>query len=50
MLQGLLICQNKKKDFDTLKKELNIFVPKIYNWAICDTFCTGLKITKKYKK
>ncbi len=50
MLQGLLICQNKKKDFKTLEKELNTFVPKIYNWAICDTFCSGLKITKKYKK
>ena len=50
MLQGLLICQDKKKDFNKLKEELNIFVPKIYNWAICDTFCTGLKITKKYKK
>ena len=26
------------------------YIPLIDNWAICDTFCAGLKITKKYKK
>ena len=26
------------------------FIPKIDNWAICDTFCAGLKFTKKYPK
>ena len=25
-------------------------MPKIYNWGVCDTFCAGLKITRKYKK
>lgn len=25
-------------------------MPKIDNWAVCDVFCAGLKITKKYKE
>ena len=25
-------------------------MPKINNWAVCDTFCAGLKITKKHKE
>ena len=24
-------------------------MPKIDNWAVCDIFCAGLKITKKYR-
>ena len=48
MLQGMLICF-LKEDFKTVKKEIEKFIPKIDNWAICDTFCAGLKITKKYK-
>lgn len=50
MLQGMLIGLSKEKDFETISKYINKFVPKIDNWAICDTFCAGLKITKKYKK
>ena len=48
MLQGMLIGF-LKEDFKTVKKEIGKFIPKIDNWAICDTFCAGLKITKKYK-
>lgn len=50
MLKGFIIGQYKKLDFLELKKYLLDFVPKINDWAICDTFCSGLKITKKYKK
>ena len=32
------------------KKYIKNFLPKINNWAICDTFCVGLKITKKNKE
>lgn len=31
-------------------KHIEEFVPKIDNWAVCDVFCAGLKITKKYKE
>ena len=50
MLQGMLIGQAKKEDINTILRYVEKYVPKIDNWAICDVFCAGLKITKKYKK
>lgn len=50
MLQGMLIGQAKNEKIDTILKCIEGFIPKIDNWAICDTFCAGLKITKKHKK
>ena len=50
MLQGMLIGQAKKEDINIILKYIEDYVPKIDNWAICDVFCAGLKITKKYKK
>lgn len=49
MLKGMLIGLSKKLNWDEVKGYIEEFVPKIDNWAICDTFCAGLKITKKYK-
>ncbi len=48
MLQGMLIGL-EKKDINIVEKQIEEFVPKIDNWAVCDVFCSGLKITKKYK-
>jgi len=50
LLQGMIIGLSKEKDLEIHLKRIKEFVPKIDNWAICDTFCAGLKITKKYKK
>lgn len=50
MLQGMIIGLSKEKDFEKIKKYIVEFIPKIDNWAVCDTFCAGLKITKKYKE
>lgn len=50
MLQGMLIGQAKKEDINIILKYIEDYVPKIDNWAICDVFCAGLKITKKYKE
>ena len=50
MLKGILIGSYKNLEFEELEKYINIFVPKICDWAICDSFCNSLKITKKYKK
>ncbi len=47
MLQGMIIGL-KKEDISIIKKDIENFVPKIDNWAVCDTFCSGLKIIKKY--
>lgn len=49
MLQGMLIG-GAKENFDVIISYIQEFIPKIDNWAVCDTFCTGLKITKKYKE
>lgn len=48
MLQGMIIALiSQKQDIDIIIKYIDNFVPKIDNWAMCDTFCTGLKITEK---
>lgn len=49
MLQGMLIGL-AKQDFKTTQKQIKEFITKIDNWAVCDIFCSGLKITKKYKE
>lgn len=50
MLKGMLIGLNRKLDWNELKRYIEDFVPKIDNWAICDTFCAGLKLTNEYKE
>lgn len=50
MLKGMIIGLNIKYEWKEIKNYIEEYVPKIDNWAICDTFCTGLKITHKYKK
>ena len=49
MIKGMIIGLSKE-NLGKIQKYIKDFVPKIDNWAVCDTFCTGLKITKKYKK
>ena len=49
LLQGLVIGYAKISIEETFKYLKN-FVPKINSWAVCDTTCSNLKITKKYMK
>lgn len=49
VLQGLVIGY-AKISIDETFKYLKEFVPKINSWAVCDTTCSNLKITKKYMK
>lgn len=48
MLQGMIIGLQKKIGMDELFRQIDGFVPKIRNWAVCDVFCAGLKQVKKY--
>lgn len=48
MLQALVIG-HIKTDIDTTLHYIAAFIPKISNWAVCDSFCSSLKITKKHK-
>ena len=50
MLKGMLIGMAKNENINIVLKYVENFIPKIQNWAICDTFCAGLKTTKKNKK
>lgn len=47
MLKGILIGM-QKGNIKEIKNYIKDFIPKIDNWAVCDTFCAGLKITKKH--
>lgn len=49
MLQGMIIGLKNKEEWAVVKQLIFNFIPKIDNWAVCDVFCAGLKITKKYK-
>lgn len=46
MLQGLVIGYAKCL-FEEKLEYIRDFIPKIDNWAICDTVCSGLKDIKK---
>ncbi len=48
MIQGMIIGFQTKENIENVIKQIEKFVPKINSWAVCDTFCAGLKITKKY--
>ena len=50
LLKAILIGEYSKLSFKELEKYIKYYVPKIYDWSLCDTFCSGLKITKKYYK
>ena len=49
VIQGMLIGFQTKEPIEEVIKQVEEFVPKINSWAVCDTFCAGLKITKKYQ-
>ena len=49
MLQGLVISLSTEPVNKKIKL-IEKFVPKIDNWAICDTFCSSLKIKNKEKE
>lgn len=48
VIQGMLIGFQTKEPIEEVIKQVEEFIPKINSWAVCDTFCAGLKITKKY--
>ncbi|MCM3781763.1 DNA alkylation repair protein [Neobacillus mesonae] len=49
MLQAMVIGY-VKTDVDELLQYAADFIPKISNWSICDSFCSGMKITKLNKE
>ena len=50
IISGIVTGLIKTEDFDDFLSLVNAFLPKINNWAVCDSFCSGLKEVKKYKR
>lgn len=48
MIQGLVISHIK--DEKIFYKYFKKFISKIDNWAICDSFCSSIKIVRKYEE
>lgn len=46
MLQGIVIGYAKADAAEKLEMA-KAFIPRIVNWGVCDSFCSGLKLTVK---
>lgn len=44
MLQGMVLGY-VKSDIEDILQYVAEFIPKINSWSVCDSFCSGLKIT-----
>ncbi len=49
MLKGMIIGLIESEP-EKILKYITDFVPKINNWSVCDSFCSGLKFAKSNKK
>jgi 3-methyladenine DNA glycosylase AlkD len=49
LLQGMVIGYADMELTERLVM-IKTYLPKIDNWSICDSFCTGLKFTKQHKE
>lgn len=47
MLQGMVIGY-LKISLEEILSLTEVFVPKIDNWSVCDSFCSGLKVARAY--
>ena len=48
MIQGFVISNIKEENL--FYKYFNIHINKIDNWALCDSFCSAIKIVRKYEE
>lgn len=48
MLQGMVIGYIRA-DVEEVLQQVAAFVPRIDNWSVCDSFCSGLKITAAHR-
>ena len=49
MLQAMVIGY-ARADLEELLEAVAAFVPRIDNWSVCDSFCSGLKFAKDHKR
>ncbi len=48
MLQAMVLGY-AKADADELLAHISAFVPRISNWSVCDSFCSGLKLARRHR-
>ncbi len=48
MLKALIIG-NMNEDIEIILEQVALFIPKITNWSLCDSFCNELKIVRNHK-
>ncbi len=49
MIKGFIIA-NMHEDIEIVLEQVSLFLPKITNWSLCDSFCNELKIVRKHKE
>lgn len=49
ILWGLCICGGCRR-WEEARPYIERFIPAINNWAVCDIFCSSLKIAKKFRQ
>ncbi len=49
MLKALIIG-NMSEDIEVTLEQIALFIPKITNWSLCDSFCNELKIARNHKE
>ncbi len=49
MLKALIIG-NMNEDIEVVIEQIALFVPKITNWSLCDSFCNELKIVRLHRE
>ena len=47
MLRGMILGYGCR-DIEELLSYLEDFIPRVKNWSVCDSVCSGLKLTEKY--
>ena len=49
MLQGLVLGL-ARMDVEEFLERLDAFVPKVDNWAVCDSACAGFKLVRRHRE
>ncbi len=49
MLKALIIG-NTNEYIEVILEQIALYVPKITNWSLCDSFCNELKIVRQHKE
>ncbi len=49
MIKGFIIA-NMRANIEIILEQTSLFIPKITNWSLCDSFCSELKVVRNHKE